>query len=333
MVPSINITKKFNTLPKNQNNFILTSSNQLPLIENYPNLWFYNLSYYQYNIFYQRFNKQITDKISLCSTSNVYESWDDIHNEWFILNQYNHYSSLEFHEFFLYHHIDIPTFFKKSKSLLRPQRELILLRLITYLTKHGLKLKIQNNFINALHIFFTTQTHFTQQTPKSKWQVIFLTLQNNFFVSTNTYCTPQPYLNYTLKNESFLHKTSKHIGLTNLFTVLYKNIDTLLPVFSFYIYKVDKQIFKNTRGKSGKFTFIWKYITPYKRRMLVMYWLSKELKLKNSKTLKQRLQLLLHDLIFNPNLMWASKIKRFSYNYVYRNCRYSLAENYRTSTK
>ena len=35
----------------------------------------------------------------------------------------------------------------------------------------------------------------------------------------------------------------------------------MLPMFSFYIYKVDKKIFKNTRGKSGKFTFIWKYIT------------------------------------------------------------------------
>jgi len=37
---------------------------------------------------------------------------------------------------------------------------------------------------------------------------------------------------------------------------LFKNLYDILPMFSFYIYKVDKKIFKNTRGKSGKFTFI-----------------------------------------------------------------------------
>lgn len=42
----------------------------------------------------------------------------------------------------------------------------------------------------------------------------------------------------------------------NLNTLIFKNIYQMLPMFSFYIYKVDKKIFKNTRGKSGKFTFI-----------------------------------------------------------------------------
>jgi hypothetical protein len=42
----------------------------------------------------------------------------------------------------------------------------------------------------------------------------------------------------------------------NLNTLVFKNIYQMLPLFSFYIYKVDKKIFKNTRGKSGKFTFI-----------------------------------------------------------------------------
>jgi hypothetical protein len=37
---------------------------------------------------------------------------------------------------------------------------------------------------------------------------------------------------------------------------LKSSLDELSPMFSFYIYKVDKKIFKNTRGKSGKYTFI-----------------------------------------------------------------------------
>jgi hypothetical protein len=38
--------------------------------------------------------------------------------------------------------------------------------------------------------------------------------------------------------------------------IIFKHLLKLEPTFSFYIYKVDKKIFKNTRGKSGKFTFI-----------------------------------------------------------------------------
>lgn len=104
-------------------------------------------------------------------------------------------------------------------------------------------------------------------------------------------------------------------------------------MFSFYIYKVDKQIFKNTRGKSGKYTFIWKYVTQYKRIFLVMYWLLKELRMMQGRTIGDRLTQLLRGFIFNPSGTWIHKIKKFSTNYVYRNCRRTLAEHYRTVTK
>jgi len=119
----------------------------------------------------------------------------------------------------------------------------------------------------------------------------------------------------------------------HLKTILFRNIHTLLPMFSFYIYKVDKQIFKNTRGKSGKYTFIWKYVTQYKRIFLVMYWLLKELRMMPGRTLRDRLRAILYTFIFRPNKTWIHKIKKFSNNYVYRNCRHTLAENYRTVTK
>jgi hypothetical protein len=113
------------------------------------------------------------------------------------------------------------------------------------------------------------------------------------------------------------------------FKYVYQN----LPIFAFYIYKVDKKIFKNTRGKSGKFTFIWKYITPYKRMFLVMHWLAKELRIKSGRTLRDRLNLLIHDIVSQSKLTWIYKVKKFSHNYVYKNSRYSLAENYKTATK
>lgn len=73
-----------------------------------------------------------------------------------------------------------------------------------------------------------------------------------------------------------------------------------LPMFSFYIYKVDKKIFKNTRGKSGKFTFIWKYVAPYKRLFLVMHWLLKELRVRPGRAFTDRLTATLSAITLTP---------------------------------
>ena len=37
---------------------------------------------------------------------------------------------------------------------------------------------------------------------------------------------------------------------------VFKNLLKVDTLFSFYVYKVDKHLFKNSRGKSGKFTFV-----------------------------------------------------------------------------
>ena len=115
--------------------------------------------------------------------------------------------------------------------------------------------------------------------------------------------------------------------------ILFQNIHDLLPVFCFYIYKVDKQIFKNTRGRSGKYTFIWKYVTQYKRPQLAMSWIMKELRITPGRTLPDRLMSLLRNFIFSHRKTWVWRVKKFSHNYVYRNCRFTLAESYRTVTR
>jgi len=53
---------------------------------------------------------------------------------------------------------------------------------------------------------------------------------------------------------SELFTNSKNYTTVN--KLLYKTFKKLKPLFSFYIYKIDKNIYKNTRGKSGKFTFL-----------------------------------------------------------------------------
>ena len=320
-------TKKIKTVSVTKN---------IPLhIENYSEFWYSSNDYFQYNIYHQNFSKTIVNQVVLNkSLSQIGASWEDVHDEWFILNKYNHLSNLTFYEFFLEHKIDIPSCFKKSHSLLRPQRELTILSFITYFMRHGLKLKTQITFIKSLQEFFNQTFLPTLVNIPLSWKFIFTTIQNTFYLHDNTYASTLSYTNQAVKYGHYLDNSSKNISSQpNMFNLLYKNLLNLLPLFSFYIYKVDKKIFKNTRGKSGKFTFIWKFITPYKRLAWVMYWLSKEIKLKAGRTLNKRFETLFNDILFNPQSTWVFKVKRFSYNYVYRNCRSTLAETYRTTTK
>lgn len=104
-------------------------------------------------------------------------------------------------------------------------------------------------------------------------------------------------------------------------------------MFAFYVYKIDKQIFKNTRGKSGKFTFIWKYVTNYKRPLLVMHWLVKEARMSPGRTFSDRLLYAVTRLTRHPRTTLIFRLKKFSTNYVYRNARLTLATTYRTVTK
>ena len=123
---------------------------------------------------------------------------------------------------------------------------------------------------------------------------------------------------------------------TNEFTInniLTQNFKKFNYLFSFYIYKVDKQIYKNSRGKSGKYTFVWKYLAPYKRNFLIMHWLSKEVRISSGKTLQERLDTVLKNFVFNTHSTWIWKIKKFSLNYVYYNLRRTLGETYKTSMR
>jgi hypothetical protein len=55
--------------------------------------------------------------------------------------------------------------------------------------------------------------------------------------------------------------------------------------------------------------------------------------MQSGRTLQDRLNSVISVLYFNPEKTWMWKIRKFSHNYVYYNCRQTLAETYKTSTK
>jgi len=115
--------------------------------------------------------------------------------------------------------------------------------------------------------------------------------------------------------------------------LFFKNLLKLDFLFSFYIHKVDKHLFKNSRGKSGKFTFIWKYIPAYKRFNLISLWFMRELRVTPGQTLFVRLTNLLNIFLTSFHKSWLWKVKKFSSIFVYSNLRNSLAQTYKISRK
>ena len=70
------------------------------------------------------------------------------------------------------------------------------------------------------------------------------------FILSDTVDTPLE--GGSLITRNGLHKNDD-LKPYNLYQSSLKNFNLL---FSFYIYKVDKNIYKNSRGRSGKFTFV-----------------------------------------------------------------------------
>jgi hypothetical protein len=103
-----------------------------------------------------------------------------------------------------------------------------------------------------------------------------------------------------------------------------------LPIFSFFIYNVEKNVRKFSRNKSGKYLFIWKYIPAYKRFKVSLKLIAKRVKFYNYKTFEERVFNLLIDLHLNEKKNFLTKRKNFIYNYVFKNFKKTLMTNYRT---
>ena len=240
----------------------------------------------------------------------------------------------KFKSFFKELQINTPAILNKTKSLKRLRGSTSSTKLVSYLNRHGKKLKTTNTLLMSL--YDVTKDAFSKSFIKCNlgWSNMFLLLSTFNTASLQR----KLLLNYTPSFSTGLNYETKdnylqNLGLVDNNSFLRASIKKLNFLFSFYIYKVDKNIFKNSRGKSGKYTFIWKYVPLYKRSSLIFHWLAKEIRITNGKKLISRISTVLNNFINFLSQTWVFKIKKFSLNYVYYNLRRSLAETYRTSLK
>ena len=116
-----------------------------------------------------------------------------------------------------------------------------------------------------------------------------------------------------------------------VFPQLNARLLSLKPLFYFYIYKVDKQIYKNSRGKSGKYTFLWKYVQSFKRPNLVTNLLTKDIRFNTSRNFFKKI---LNSILRHTNSLqntFTYKSIKFSNNYAFLNSKKTLLMNFRTT--
>ena len=94
-----------------------------------------------------------------------------------------------------------------------------------------------------------------------------------------------------------------------------------LPTFTFKVQKVDKNVQKFSRGKSGKYSLAWSYLPPKRRWLTVLQWLKKELLFQKNQTLQDRINQSFATLLHTPSDTLLVNTRRFVHNFVFRKFR------------
>lgn len=269
-------------------------------------------------------------------------------------NFYSNYSYLaqkSFIDFFMKNSIDVPICFKKSNSLKFKNFDLPIVRLINFLMKKGKKEQTTRCVLTGFFYFIKKLKKSTSATTFliNSWLIFFrlFYVTNFFFLNCNFNEENLRYKAWLANEQFFFFKSTQNtafssslvfhedgsLSFNDRFFIKSFFIDCLkkiLPLFFFYIYNVDKNVKKFSRGKSGKYVFIWKYVPEYKRLKTIIKLISKQVKFYQKKNFIERLVLNFSHIYFKNKKSFVYKTKTFSYNYVFKNFKRTLMKNYLT---
>ena len=237
--------------------------------------------------------------------------------------------------FFNSQFVDIPVCFQKSKSLYALTFEIPFLKMINILMRSGLKTKILANITSSfstvllnLYPSFTNPTYFN-------WVMLHYIL-NTFLIDSRS----QPFYVKLPKDLQLPVYKGDRIEAENYYpnskvflkTFFLYTLQPFLPIFSFYIRKVDKSIRKNSRGKSGKYSIIWKYVPTYKRLYVVIRWLLRDLKFQKLQSFEARLVQILETFFYKPQTSFLVRLRKFVHNFVFYNFKQTLLKHLKSTS-
>ena len=227
--------------------------------------------------------------------------------------------------FFSTNLIDMPICFNKSKSLYMKSFQIPLLKFTNLIMRKGFQnrtLKIITGGFNSL----TNNLPSQQGNNLTNW--IFLSKNfSSFWVESKKYhnLTFKPETSLKLNKQVRLGNDNfKPLNVTQIFNDFLIILEDYLPTFGFFIRKVNKDLRKNSRGRSGKYTIVWKYVPVYKRLYLTMRWFLKDLKFQSHRVINNRFYHLIETLFLTPELSFVFKARRFVHHYVFKNFKKTL---------
>ena len=247
--------------------------------------------------------------------------------EEFVLETFRYIRQSTIKSFFNSQMVDIPLCFKKSHSLYNQVFELPVLKLTNMLMRRGLKTKVLNLLGSNFFTFFSKYQQKNSKNSINTWSLINFSVTYLIFHGNSTILNPvleEKDEITSLQNHTFTNKGFSFQYDTSFDTLFWDALKEYWPTFSFYIRKVDKSVRKNSRGKSGKYVIIWKYVPPYKRLYTILRWFVKDLKFQKAKTNKLRFLKLFETFINNPKISLLVKIRQFVHTYVFENLKNKL---------
>ena len=94
-----------------------------------------------------------------------------------------------------------------------------------------------------------------------------------------------------------------------------------LPSFAFKVQKVDKQVQKFSRGKSGKYSLSWAYLPPQKRWFVLLQWLKRDFVFQKNPTIRARFQQGLQTLFTSPHETSLVQTRKFVHSFIFKKFR------------
>lgn len=240
--------------------------------------------------------------------------------------------------FFAYQMIDVPLCFQKVKSLYVETMSTPELRLITMAMRHGRRSYIAKHYSTSLHhLTNITSTNLELGESFSNWRLLVLLFTKLPFSllmlrEHSTYLTPVNISSSTKFNQNYELSNMVVRDDTWFQELLFDELLRYLPLFSFYVSKVDKLKRKHSRGKSGKYSIGWKYIPKYKRLLIVLRWLVRDIRFQKTKTIKSRLIKSFENLLFSRESHLVYQLRGFVHKFVFHNFRKTLLKTLRSTS-
>ena len=231
--------------------------------------------------------------------------------------------------------VDIPICFRKSKSLYNLTFEIPTIKTMNILMRSGLRGRVLKALTFSFHNIFSKINSDLTPTLYLHWTLLHqvlnsLFIDGRFVMKTATFDDD---LNVPLYAGNRFELDNYHRNYKSTIQhLLFDNLQTYVPIFSFYIRKVDKSIRKNSRGKSGKYTIIWKYVPTYKRLYVVIRWLLRDLKFQKVKEFENRLIKILEVFLFTPQSSFLVRLRKFVHNFVFQNFKQTLLKHLRSTS-